>query len=413
MEEDPHDIVRRNFDTEDQEEVKAEITRLWSRKRIGLKANFTRCVNNASRVMSGCMYGRTNPEEEGQFDTSRSTRDQIESSYQKLSSAYEKLSMLHDRVLEINLDIKDTPGIQAEAQKIDAEYSSISVNYVSLKNKISSQKSTQVTQAEPSSYAVKPMQALEPHILSFDNNPIEMTAWMIQYRAYYKASKFHKLDLEEQHAFANKSIHTEVWQHILQKIDIDTPVFHEREALNQSRNMNSSTYLQLSIFDLIAEGFDIKYPIITRRLEFFNSKRQGSQSFSDWFAKLKEMELSAGISEMRPDELLVMRICTGINDQSVLDCILAIPNEDFKLEEIQRLCVRAESARNFTKQMKPQQQQSHYTECNQTTKYQHQKRQNWIDKHRSQPETNNDAKNTIFDKLRRESKCLGCGEHQV
>ena len=41
--------------------------------------------------------------------------------------------------------------------------------------------------------------------------------------------------------------------------------------------------------------------------------------------------------------------------------------------------------------------------------YQRQKRQDWVDKHYP-GKSNNDAKPTIFDKLRKESRCFGCGE---
>ena len=401
---DPNDIIRHNFDTEDAEDVKAEIHRLYNRKRIGLKASYTRCYNALTRVMSATMYGRRSPEEEGDFDTTRSTREQLESYYHKLTLAYEKLSLLHERVLEINLDVKNTPMYQAEAEKINNDFKDIDVNYSGLRRALSSQQPTQETQAETTNTTVKPMTALEPEILSFENNPIEMNSWLISYRAYSRASKFHKLPNEEQFAFIKKRMHIEVWQYILQKMGPDTPVFHEDEQ------HNTSAFLDMSVFDLICEAFEVKYPIITRRLEFFNSKRQGNQSFTDWFSKLKEMQFSAAISEMRPDEILIMRICTGIEDQAVLDRILQIPNEDFKLEEVQRLCVRAESAKNFQKQMKPQSQQSYYTG---KTNYQKAKQQEWTEKYAPKQETNNDTndeKQKHFDRLKKEKLCFRCGE---
>ncbi len=98
------DVIRK-IDTDNQEQVAEEIVRLWNRKRIGFKANFTRCVNTLTRVMSGAMNGRNNPEEDGDLDTSRSTRDSLEANYQKLVAAYEKLSILQERVMEINFHV--------------------------------------------------------------------------------------------------------------------------------------------------------------------------------------------------------------------------------------------------------------------------------------------------------------------
>ena len=119
MEEDPNYIIRRNFDPDDQADVATEINRLYNRKRIGLKANYTRCFNTLSRIMVSATYGRNNPEEEGPFDTTRSTRDQLESSYAKLNLAYEKLSQFHERVLELNLIEGDRAKYQEEAGRID------------------------------------------------------------------------------------------------------------------------------------------------------------------------------------------------------------------------------------------------------------------------------------------------------
>ena len=136
--EEEFDIIRK-IDTENHELVNSEIERLWHRKRIGLKANFTRCLNSLTRAMSGAMYGRTNPEEEGQFDTSRSTMDILVADYLKLRSAYDKLSTLHERVMEINLTKDWSKTFREEAEKMDNKYMNIDLNYVSMKGKMSTQ----------------------------------------------------------------------------------------------------------------------------------------------------------------------------------------------------------------------------------------------------------------------------------
>ena len=403
------DIIRR-IDTENHELVSSEIGRLWNRKRIGFKAHFTRCVNTLARVMSGAMNGRTNPEEEGDVDTSKSTRDSLETNYQKLVAAYEKLSTLHERVMEIDLKKENLEIFQKETQKINDDYNNIETNFVSLKAKLSSQKSTQAPRQEATGNTVKPMQALEPFVLSFDNNPIELQSWFEQYQAYANASKFHKMEISEQHAFVRKSIHPEIWTAIRQSMNEDTPIYNE--------DMNATSFQEMSVFDLIKDQFDIKYPIITRRLEFFNSKRQGNQSFSDWYAKLRQMANSAAIEDLRTDELLIMRICTGINDQTVLDRILAIPNEDFKLEEIHRLCVRSESARNFQKLSHQKSQSTHFTS---KTNYQNKKKEDWASKYGKNGKTSTekpkvpngkDSINKKLDDLAKKNRCFRCGQQR-
>ena len=218
------------------------------------------------------------------------------------------------------------------------------------------------------------------------------------------------MEISDQKAFVRKSLHPEIWTAIHQSMNEDTPIYNE--------DKNASSFQEMSVFDLIKDQFDIKYPIITRRLEFFNSKRQGNQSFSDWYAKLRQMAYSAAIEDMRTDEILIMRICTGINDQTVLDRILAIPNEDFKLEEIHRLCVRSESARNFQKLSHQKSQSTHFTS---KTNYQNKKKEDWASKYgkngktsTEKPKVTNgkDYLNKKLDDLAKKNRCFRCGKER-
>ena len=413
---DPDDIIR-EIDTKNRKEVDDEIVRLWQRKRVALQGHYTRKRNILKRLMISAMFGRTDPNDEGQFDHTTTMREQLHEAKTKLDFTYSKLGHLYDRVNELNpenAEHEDSKALAKTIAKTETDFDEMEIQYGTLRYKLIQQQPPKAPQTEATNTTVKPMTALEPEILSFDNNPIEMNSWLTSYRAYSRASKFQNLTIEEQHAFIKKRMTIEVWQSILQNMSLDTPVFHEDEQhnatnLNTTQN-NASAFLEISVFDLIHEAFQIKYPLITRRYEFFNSKRQGNQSFTDWFSKLKEMQFSAAISEMRPDEILIMRICTGIEDQDVLDRILQIPNEDFKLEEVQRLCVRAESAKNFQKQMKPQSQQSYYTG---KTNYQKAKLQEWKEKHAPKQETNNDTNNDTdkhFDRLKKDNRCFRCGK---
>ena len=133
--EDPYDIIR-DIDTDKQSDVVREIDRLWNRKRIGLKASFTRNCNTLKRIMVSAMFGRDNPEEEGPFDTTRSTKDNIISSYNKCQAAYEKLSLLHERVLEINMNTTDNKVYQDETGRIYTAFNDVETNYGALKTKI-------------------------------------------------------------------------------------------------------------------------------------------------------------------------------------------------------------------------------------------------------------------------------------
>ena len=146
-----------------------------------------------------------------------------------------------------------------------------------------------------------------------------------------------------------------------------------------------------------------------RRYEFMTCERAESQTFTDFFSSLKNLALAAQMENMTNNDYLIYRIICGINQKEATDKLLSIPQDNFNLEEIRRIAESMEAAKNYKKAITPNRKP---VECNQTSNYQRQKRQNWIDKHGSKPETNmatigtmiHDAKGTIFDKLRRESK---------
>ena len=138
-----------------------------------------------------------------------------------------------------------------------------------------------------------------------------------------------------------------------------------------------------------------------RRYEFMTCVRDENETFTDFFSNLKNLALAAQLENMTNNDYLIYCIICGINQKEATDKLLSIPQDNFNLEEIRRIAESMEAAKNYKKAITPNRKPA---ECNQTSNYPRQKRQVWIDKHGSQPETNNNAKSTIFDKLRRESK---------
>ena len=99
---------------------------------------------------------------------------------------------------------------------------------------------------------------------------------------------------------------------------------------------------------IIEEAFQVRYPLIMRRFNFFKYERKGTQTYSDFHAKLQEMATAANLENLDMNDYFLFRLIVGLNDPKTVDKILSIPATDFNLEEVHRVAVQCESARNYT-----------------------------------------------------------------
>ena len=184
----------------------------------------------------------------------------------------------------------------------------------------------------------KPVAALKPEIiLSFDNTPTELNIWSISFRSYFDASKFDTLPVVQQQAFLRQGLKPDVWSAIKHKINDHTPVFSNPLDLEED-----------SCQRFIENAFQIRYPLIMRRYEFFTYERKGNQTITNFRAKLRELAAAAQLEQMGQNDYLIFRIIAGINDSHTVDKLLSIPQADFNLEEIERIALTCEAAKNYS-----------------------------------------------------------------
>ena len=116
-----------------------------------------------------------------------------------------------------------------------------------------------------------------------------------------------------------------------------TPIFHNPFALEEE-----------SCQGFIEEAFQIQYPLIMRRYELFTYKRQGNQTFTNFYAKLKEQAGAAQLDQMDMNDYLIFLVIAGVNDMKIKDKILSIPRKEFNLEEVHRVATACEAAKNYS-----------------------------------------------------------------
>ena len=160
---------------------------------------------------------------------------------------------------------------------------------------------------------------------------------MAQFKAYYEASRLHTLPTEQQQAFLRQGVHPDVWIAIQQKINMTTRIFKNALELDDD-----------SCEKFIEDAFQIRYPLIMRRYRFFTYERKGNQTFTNFYGKLIELANAAQLENMGQKEYLLFRIIAGINDPTSVDKLLSIPQANFNLEEVHRVAVACEAAKNYT-----------------------------------------------------------------
>ena len=332
----PDDIFR-DIDLDNQEDVDEEIHRL-TRKRIGFRASFTSIVNSINNLITASRG------DNGAVNKSQANKEALLRAREKLEVRYEKLQALNNRQLVITQDeevedLRDAGTYQGNIDNAAERYNQVIRDLAKLNLEIQPQQNwNDNNHHNEQPNQLKPIQALKPSfILSFDNSPTELATWGTQFLSYFEASKLQNLPVTQQQAFLRQGLHPDVWSSIQHKINNQTPVFLNPFALEEE-----------SCQGFIEEAFQIQYPLIMRRYELFTYKRQGNQTFTNFYAKLKEQAGAAQLDQMDMNDYLIFLVIAGVNDMKIKDKILSIPRKEFNLEEVHRVASACEAAKNHS-----------------------------------------------------------------
>ena len=333
---DPDDIYR-VIDEDKEDQRTAEVACLFPKLRA-LKGHFTAAYNVLSNLITATR-GVDNT-----FDTSTGNQNAIERAREKLELRYEKLERCYNRMLSISHNLKTSDNISStdllekDFQAIQDKYGTIIATRGQLMIDMLPKQAPDQGQIGGANQNLKPIEALKPSFtLDFENSPTELAAWMAQFKAYYEASRLHTLPTEQQQAFLRQGVHPDVWIAIQQKINMTTRIFKNASELDDD-----------SCEKFIQDAFQIRYPLIMRRYRFFTYERKGNQTFTDFVSKLEELAAAANLESMEMNDYKMFRVIAGLNDSKCVDKILTIPLQDFKFEEVKRVGVQYQTAKNYS-----------------------------------------------------------------
>lgn len=163
---------------------------------------------------------------------------------------------------------------------------------------------------------VKANNTLKPFVLSLDHTPVELRNWVRKFKAFFSTSMFNKSSPEEQQAYVRQFLDPDLDLRIATKVTPMTPVFGDDGIIAE-----------------IEEVFTMKYPLMTRRLDYFRYERQSGQSVSAFVAKLTQLGNEADLASLSVDEIMIFRVITGIKEDNLFTKLMEMDNPDFEQVE--------------------------------------------------------------------------------
>lgn len=155
-------------------------------------------------------------------------------------------------------------------------------------------------------------ETLKPPVLSLGNSPIEFRHWSTKLQSFFSSNQLADATIPEQQAYVRQFIDADLEVRIQIQIDDTVEIFGQNGVL------------------AVLEGeFKKRYPLFSRRLEYFRYSRQPGQAASNFVAKLVQLSFEADLTNLTTDQLQVYRVLTGIKEDQLLGKLLDLKEMNF------------------------------------------------------------------------------------
>ena len=155
----------------------------------------------------------------------------------------------------------------------------------------------------------KAVEALKPTELETGATATEVDEWMNSFASYYDNSKFHKCSLQIQREYLRKCLGKKLKALVFANTSDLTPV--------NPREPNG-------FMTAIRQAFEDDDPLINRRLEYIEMRQAPSETYDLFMARLTHQEQLAKITDITPEDLMIMMRVTGCKQPALKDDILRL-----------------------------------------------------------------------------------------
>ena len=185
--------------------------------------------------------------------------------------------------------------------------------------------------------AAKPVLALKPEKLNFDDNLGALRRWKQRYTSFHQSSNFRLLPITDQQAFLIACIDDDIANRIIRVVTETTPVLP-----NAAGNP--------CCLDVIDGLFREKNPVLLRRAQMLGYKQQDGQDGINWREELRNIADDADVDEMTTADLFCVLYVTGVKDNALREKLLEI--QDPSIEKFDRTVDAFDQAKTQMADMK-------------------------------------------------------------
>jgi len=285
------------------------------------KGHFTRKVNTIGKLLP--------PHLREDDIISKPVMDALDKELDKLTKHYDVLQDLYEALREVVVKEDELKTIDLRLTQVEDGYLQARMPILRAKDasaraaREAAMQPAAAPAAVPAAAAAAPaprariQESLRPDKLTLEFTPAEFRSWEAKFRAYYNTSEMDRLPNTSQQAYLFSCLGSALDAKLREIIDDNTTIFDRNGCM-----------------DIVRGEFQLKYPLFTRRLEFFRCKQAPGQPFSEFQSKLQACGLEADLQRMRVDEIYMFRYVTGITDDKLKEKMLQAHNpslEDLKM----------------------------------------------------------------------------------
>ena len=262
------------------------------------KRNLTRFVNAADRAAD---FAQLHPTSDAAA-TIRSSQKRVEKAYGDLLDSLDALCLVSDDQMQDAIEKeKDTKHRQYEMCLDKCLETLELIDKPTPANPLNAP----APAAAGNAARARVNDSLKPSKLLPDNTPAEFRSWTAQFRSFYNTSRLDLFDLEDQHSFFRICLDSALVDKITPDLDAAMPIFGAGSCI-----------------ELLTAEFEEKYPLATRRFDYFSLSHDTGQQFSDFSSKLRRLAREADLTRLPVDQLHVFRYITACSDDKLRDKFL-------------------------------------------------------------------------------------------
>ena len=320
------------------------------------KGHLTRAINRAEDVAN---RAETNPH--SRMD------EEINAAAEMLDKRLEKIEEAYSAVIEM-----DPGNVKTYVEEQDVEAVRQQRTRSRLMTVLGQLQGRLPAQAPAAQALLTPTnEVLKPFVLTKDHTPVELRLWLEKLDTYCTASQMSQKPHAEQIAYLSQCLSPYIYEKIRGAITPALPLHAEDNAP--------------SVVGLIKDEVASRYPLFTRRMEFFRSTQPAGMAFSDWFLELQKLAREADLENINREDITIFRAVIGATDQKLKQKFLSYSK--LTLQRLEEIVRDHELSLTAMKSLMP-------TSAVAATV--------------GQPRRGQDKKKR--DRLIREGKCLNCGE---